>query len=665
MMSENHEQQNSVPEIFSISDIKDKVKRGEIKLPPIQRSFVWKPYQIENLWDSLLRGFPIGCFICKKTEDSHIEILDGQQRLTSILLGLNWDDAEENTYVKHIREMQNELKIFLDLERYEEDKNDHRKYNTRVITKSHPWGYQRSPNNKILNYSDIIKAQDLIFPNLDKKETYLTSEKRNILFAKGFPYDSCECINLTDFIKNGTYKETYKGHIDTKNKRIQLESLATNILSRKIAFQYINEDTGQTDHIPDGNDADLDSMEYLFTLINRGGTRVSNDDLNYSLIKSQLMKNNKEDGRKLINDINDNCKNVGLSPSRFVMICYFLWKWKEENKTEPNKSISLYISPTQFRRNMYDLSKQLSFKVFLEKHKNAEWITNAKDLMVYKNEESQNSVTKNPKGIPYVWFLDILQQNFYLTFIICYLLSRKNDNEYNVPLLQKVDEYIVPLITTIAIFGYRWYRQKTQKNIVEHLLERLSKQNDLEKVIEEFFNSEDYPYFFTMPIESEKLEDEENHKEEKINVSVNYIKDHGYELLLYAQKDFLSKQFKNELFTLDDMNRPFDYDHIFPQSYRGQTDNKYWDSIGNLRAWPYGKNRHDSNTLPCEKFTDEDYKNSFCEKFKDCISTVNDLRDGSDGKKKAAGIIKERIISIYKNWYDDNFKIIQKNIKEN
>jgi len=36
--------------------------RAEIPLmlPPIQRGFVWKPKQIQELWDSLLRGMPIG-----------------------------------------------------------------------------------------------------------------------------------------------------------------------------------------------------------------------------------------------------------------------------------------------------------------------------------------------------------------------------------------------------------------------------------------------------------------------------------------------------------------------------------------------------------------------------------------------------------------------------
>lgn len=37
----------------------------EISIPIIQRGFVWKPEQIAGLWDSLLRGFPIGSFMVR------------------------------------------------------------------------------------------------------------------------------------------------------------------------------------------------------------------------------------------------------------------------------------------------------------------------------------------------------------------------------------------------------------------------------------------------------------------------------------------------------------------------------------------------------------------------------------------------------------------------
>ena len=33
---------------------------GGIQLPTLQRGFVWQPHQMEALWDSILRGYPIG-----------------------------------------------------------------------------------------------------------------------------------------------------------------------------------------------------------------------------------------------------------------------------------------------------------------------------------------------------------------------------------------------------------------------------------------------------------------------------------------------------------------------------------------------------------------------------------------------------------------------------
>ena len=34
-----------------------------VALPMIQRGFVWKPHQIIDLWDSLLRGMPVGSLL--------------------------------------------------------------------------------------------------------------------------------------------------------------------------------------------------------------------------------------------------------------------------------------------------------------------------------------------------------------------------------------------------------------------------------------------------------------------------------------------------------------------------------------------------------------------------------------------------------------------------
>ena len=64
-----------------------------VSIPALQRGLVWKPKQIELLWDSLMRGIPIGSFvICeaidsqRKSDDDQAKyhLLDGQQRVNAI-----------------------------------------------------------------------------------------------------------------------------------------------------------------------------------------------------------------------------------------------------------------------------------------------------------------------------------------------------------------------------------------------------------------------------------------------------------------------------------------------------------------------------------------------------------------------------------------------------
>ena len=69
------------------------------KVPILQRGLVWEQSQVELLWDSILRGIPIGSIVlCKinnsikqqvKSNDNQYGthfILDGQQRCNAISL---------------------------------------------------------------------------------------------------------------------------------------------------------------------------------------------------------------------------------------------------------------------------------------------------------------------------------------------------------------------------------------------------------------------------------------------------------------------------------------------------------------------------------------------------------------------------------------------------
>ncbi|MBF4520236.1 DUF262 domain-containing protein [Acinetobacter towneri] len=107
-------------QIGSINELLLKVQEDKYILPAIQREFVWKPDQICQLFDSIMQGYPFGTFLfwniekqnidkykfykfmlnydeknnqyCEYYEnipqEQHIAVLDGQQRITSLNIGL-------------------------------------------------------------------------------------------------------------------------------------------------------------------------------------------------------------------------------------------------------------------------------------------------------------------------------------------------------------------------------------------------------------------------------------------------------------------------------------------------------------------------------------------------------------------------------------------------
>jgi Protein of unknown function DUF262 len=56
----------------SIRALVDRVDHG-IKLPEIQRAYVWKPHQVAHLFDSLYRRYPSGAMLPWRPSDSVAE----------------------------------------------------------------------------------------------------------------------------------------------------------------------------------------------------------------------------------------------------------------------------------------------------------------------------------------------------------------------------------------------------------------------------------------------------------------------------------------------------------------------------------------------------------------------------------------------------------------
>ena len=117
---------------ITIKEVIEKIRTQEFVLPSIQREFVWDTSQIEMLFDSLMRDYPISTFLFWKVsrtrvkdfqfyrfirnyhektgshnqkidivhEEEKTAILDGQQRLTSLYLALAGSIARKAPYYK-------------------------------------------------------------------------------------------------------------------------------------------------------------------------------------------------------------------------------------------------------------------------------------------------------------------------------------------------------------------------------------------------------------------------------------------------------------------------------------------------------------------------------------------------------------------------------------
>lgn len=147
---------------ITIKEAVHKIHSREFLVPAIQRKFVWSSWQIEMLFDSLLRGYPINSFMLWKISEPTIKssykfyelikeyrqmfaennpyvnttgmpdfyaIIDGQQRLTSLYIGLlgsyayklprkRWNNTQDSIPTR---------RLYLNLSEQEEQQYDNQK----------------------------------------------------------------------------------------------------------------------------------------------------------------------------------------------------------------------------------------------------------------------------------------------------------------------------------------------------------------------------------------------------------------------------------------------------------------------------------------------------------------------------------------------------------
>src|SRR5579875_3166471 len=161
---------------WTVDDLVTGIGTGQVRLPDLQRPFVWSNAKVRDLIDSMYRGYPVGELMFwehsdethakaigaeHKAQDSTMQVIDGQQRLTSLFAVMRGIEIWRQDYTKErIRIAFNPMTGRFDVP-------------TPVIEKSVEW-----ISDIVSVFTDPYAARDGYFARLQGDGSELEAEKR-------------------------------------------------------------------------------------------------------------------------------------------------------------------------------------------------------------------------------------------------------------------------------------------------------------------------------------------------------------------------------------------------------------------------------------------------------------------------------------------------------
>lgn len=304
----------------------ENIEKKQYVLPSIQREFVWGTDQIETLFDSLMRDYPISTFLFWKVEKNRINdfqfyeflnkyhekecrhnqkanlkgsedviaILDGQQRMTSICIGLTGTFAKKIPY--------------------------------------HRWDSTTAfPQKKL--YLNLLKQSEELEVEYDFK--FLTEDEAKS--TQGYYWFECgKILELTDMSKISMFM--MKNNLMNTSVYTEKESeFAINTLNE--FFNAIHQKGTISYYLEESEE--LDKVLQIFIRINSGGTKLSYSDLLLSIATAQWKE---KDAREVIHAFVDEVNLIGngfsFSKDNVLKSCLVLEgfdvKFKSDNFTKDN-----------------------------------------------------------------------------------------------------------------------------------------------------------------------------------------------------------------------------------------------------------------------------------------------------------------------------------------
>lgn len=237
---------------ITIKNAMNNIASSTYLLPAIQRKFVWSIEQIETLFDSLLRGYPINSFMLWKINDNDIKqnykfyqfirdyvqkfsennpdasaqllandfyaVIDGQQRLTSLYIGLIgsykvkkpnkwWMENEQKTPMSK-KELYLELSSGLTL-----DIDNEKVYNFKFLSQDDlKEDMKKNPTHFWFKVGEVLKFKDLSDVN-----NYLIT---NSLFSNNFAMTTL--ANLYSYLNEKELINYYCVDVQDQDKVLEI-----------------------------------------------------------------------------------------------------------------------------------------------------------------------------------------------------------------------------------------------------------------------------------------------------------------------------------------------------------------------------------------------------------------------------------------------------------
>jgi hypothetical protein len=682
-----------------------------VDLPKLQRGFVWEPSKIIDLWDSLLRGFPVGSLLLSEINEKTTKenyggaekqagkhwLLDGQQRATSIAMGFYdpWQNGAEadNSPKEKLWSLKKIPTLWLDLLPNKQDET--KLFYPFLVTQSHPWGYNHDGGvlpwgvrgAALKKFGEAIGGENYtdypltaVFPwmaGLPVPVSFLLDCVFKIPESSDAEFSELlwkRCIGLLPQVWRLKFEEHW-ARIAT-DELPKCRKAVQSLKDYRIHLNYLKQSTTLNDTITS------DDNSILFVRLNTGGTPLGGEELIFSLFKSVFPE---------AKDAVEKAAIGFMAPSRLFSLFVRLVAAGDD----PSK----LHEPVRLGKFKQDIATDAEFRERL--HAFVEDLDNEKANLMHEAEKILTGIF--PFSLPQALATRTINAAPDVFLVLLYWLKQGG----TVMAGSAQHRAILGCFTALS-----WFTAGNAKQKRENLKRWMAAigRNDIQAIwsstailplftkienpipgfpdpdaLQDFLTSEivessNYKWdTFCMGSPSHKIWDaythiprtnESSENSEASQKQIQVVQDnlsrfldilcHCKALLLYAQRDFVKEafaEFGQWEFALQDSNCPWDWDHIFPSAHgRWRVEAKYKDwhnTIGNLRAEKLSDNRSNQDDSPhiklvCEMVRRKSFiSNTLWDKIKK--SEVN-YRE-NDSAKELCWIILTRMNEIYREWY--------------